>query len=92
MKLIPLGERIILKPVKAEERTKSGIYLPKSSEEKKEGIVQEVGTLKNGSLIPLKKGDKVIYGGYSNEEFELNSEKLLIVDFKDVLARVEDRE
>ncbi|MFH1290702.1 MAG: co-chaperone GroES [Nanoarchaeota archaeon] len=90
MRLIPLGERVVLKPVEAEEKTKSGIYLPKSAEEKKEGIVIEVGTLKDGSLIPLKKGDKVIYGGYSNEEFESNGEKLLIIDFKDILARLEE--
>ena len=89
MKLIPLGERIILKPIEQEERTKSGIYLPKS-EDKKQGQVVEVGTLKDGSLIPLKKGDKVIYGGYSSEEYEVNGEKLLIVDYKDILARVEE--
>lgn len=90
MKLIPIGERIVLKPVEAEERTKSGIYLPKS-EEKKQGIVVEVGSLKDGSLIPLKKGDRILYGGYSNEEFEMNGEKFLIVELKDVLARLEER-
>jgi len=88
MRLIPLGERVVLKQIPAEEKTKSGIYLPKS-EDKKEGLVVEVGTLKDGSLIPLKKGDKVIYGGYSSEEYEVDGEKLLIVDFKDILARVE---
>ena len=90
MKLRPIGERIILKPVKTEERTKSGIYLPESSGEKKEGEVVEAGTMKDGSLIPLKRGDKIIYGGYSSEEFELNGEKFLIIDFKDVLAKLED--
>jgi chaperonin GroES len=90
MKLHPIGERVVLKPLPVEERTKSGIYLPKSSEEKKQGEVVEVGTLKDGALIPLKKGDKVIYGGYSNEEFELDNEKLLIVDYKDILARFEE--
>jgi len=89
MRLIPIGERIILRPVKTEERTKSGIYLPKS-DDRKEGVVVEVGTLKDGSLIPLKKGDKVIYGGYSSEDHEISGEKLLIVDFKDVLARIEE--
>ena len=79
-----------MKPIKTEEKTKSGIYLPKDSEEKKEGEIVEVGTLKDGSLIPLKKGDKVIYGGYSSEEFEVGGEKHLIIDYKDVLARVED--
>ncbi|MBU0906986.1 MAG: co-chaperone GroES [Nanoarchaeota archaeon] len=88
MKLIPIGERIVLKQVAKEERTKSGIYLPKS-DDKKEGIVVEVGTLKDGSLIPLKKGDKIIYGGYSSEEYEVNGEKLLIIEFKDVLAKVD---
>lgn len=88
MKLTPLGERIIIKPIEGEEKTRSGIYLPKS-EDKKEGIVQEAGTLKNGSLIPLKKGDKIIYGGYSSEEFEFDGEKILIIDYKDVLAKVE---
>jgi chaperonin GroES len=88
MRLIPIGERIVLKQVAKEERTKSGIYLPKS-DDKKEGIVVEVGNLKDNSLIPLKKGDKVIYGGYSSEEYEVNGEKLLIIEFKDVLARIE---
>jgi len=88
MRLRPIGERVILKPVQAEEKTKSGIYLPKS-EDKKEGIVVEAGLLKDGSLIPLQKGDKVIYGGYSNEDFELNGEKFLIVEYKDILAKIE---
>jgi len=90
MRLIPVGERVVLKQVEKEERTKSGIYLPKS-DDKKEGIVVEVGTLKDGSLIPLKKGDKVIYGGYSSEDYEVNGEKLLIIDFKDILARISEQ-
>jgi chaperonin GroES len=89
MRIFPIGERVVLKQVEKEERTKSGIYLPKS-DDKKEGVVVEVGTLKDGSLIPLKKGDKIIYGGYSSEDYEVNGEKLLIVDFKDILARIEE--
>ena len=90
MKLIPIGERVVLKPLEnSEERTSSGIYLPKS-EDKKQGIVVEIGTLKDGSLIPLKKGDKGLYGGYSSEEFENNGEKLLIIEFKDIVARLEE--
>ena len=89
MKLKPIGERVILKPIEQEEKTKSGIYLPKS-EDKKQGQVVETGALKDNSLIPLQKGDKVLYGGYSNEEIELNGEKFLIVEFKDILARIEE--
>lgn len=88
MRLVPLGERVVLKPIEGEEKTKSGIYLPKS-EEKKQGVVVEVGSFKDGGMLPLQKGDKVIYGGYSSEEFEIDGEKHLIVEFKDVLARVE---
>lgn len=90
MTIIPLGERILLKPVKREERTKSGIYVPKESDkDKKEGIVEAVGTDKDNKPLPLKKGDHIMYGGYSNEEFEINDETFIFVDFKDVLARLE---
>lgn len=88
MRVIPLGERVVLKPLESEERTKSGIYLPKS-EDKKEGIIEEVGTFKDGRPLPLQKGDHVIYGGYSSEESEIHGEKFLIIDFKDILAKLE---
>lgn len=90
MRLTPIGERVILKPVKAEEKTKSGIYLPKDSEEKKQGIVVDVGTLKDGARIPLHQGDKVLYGGYGSEEIEINGNKYIILEFKDIIAKIED--
>ena len=89
MKIMPIGERVVLKPIKAEEKTKSGIYLPKGADEKKQGIVYEVGTLKDGSRIPLHQGDKVLYAGYSSEEIEIHDEKYLIVEFKDIIAKLE---
>lgn len=89
MKLIPIGERVILKSAELkEEVTKSGIYLPKS-EDKKEGIVESVGTMKDGSLIPLQKGDRVLYSGYSSEEIEVEGQKFLIIEFKDIVAKLE---
>ena len=90
MNIIPLGERVLLKQLKqTEERTKSGLYLPKSKEERKEGQIVSVGSDKDGKPLPLKQGDRVIYGGYSTEELELNGEKHLIIDFKDIVAKVE---
>lgn len=90
MAVKPLGERVLLKPIQREERTKSGIYLPKEADkEKKEGIVEDVGADKDGRPLPLKKGDRVLYGGYSSEEFEINGQTFLIIDFKDILARIE---
>ncbi len=89
MRITPLGERVLIKQIKAEEKTKSGIYLPKT-EEKKEGIVEAVGEFKDGSKIPLNKGDKVLYSGYSSEEIEIDKEKYIIVEFKDIVAKLEE--
>ncbi|MGYP001566143916 len=89
MRLKPIGERIILKHIEGESKTKSGLYLPKSAEEKKQGEVVEVGMMKDGSMFPLKRGDRIIYGGYSSEEIEVDGQKYLIIEMKDVLARIE---
>lgn len=90
MKIKPVGQRVVLKPIKEEEKTAGGIYIPESAREgKKQGVVEAVGTDKEGKPLPLDKGDKVLYGGYSQEEIELNGEKFLIIEFKDILAKVE---
>lgn len=89
MKVEPIGERVLLKQNKGEEKTAGGLYIPESAkEEKKEGEVIAVGTYKDGKELPLKPGDKVIYGGYSSEEIEIDGEKHVIIDFKDVLAKI----
>src|SRR5919197_3844653 len=94
MNLRPLGDRVVVKPVEKEERTKSGIVLPDSAKEKpQEGIVEAVGTgriLDNGTKIPmeLKVGDKGLYAKYAGNEFKLDEVEYLIVSEKDVLAVV----
>jgi len=89
MKLTPVGERVVIRPLKVEERTKGGIYIPQSSkEEKKEGEILEIGE-KDSEKFGLKKGDKILYGGYSSDEFEIDGEKFIIIELKDVLARLE---
>lgn len=90
MKIQPLGERVLLQPRNKEEKTASGIFIPESArEEKKEGTVIAVGVTKEGKELPLKPGDRILYGGYSNEEFEMDKKKYLLVEFKDVLAKLE---
>ena len=92
MNLKPLGDRVVLKPVEKEEKTKSGIVLPDTAKEKpQEGIVQAVGTgriLDNGTKVPmeLKVGDKVLYAKYAGNEFKVDEIEYLIVSEKDVLA------
>lgn len=88
MTIEPIGERVLLIPHKEAEKTKAGIYLPDEAREKKQGIVHAVGQLKDGKPIPLSKGDKVLYGGYSNEEFEYEGNEYVVVEYKDVLARI----
>ena len=84
-----MGERVLIKPTKKEEKTSGGIYIPDSAkDEKKEGIVVAVGKLEDGKPIPLEKGDRIRYGGYSSDDFELNGEKYLILDYKDILAKL----
>jgi len=91
MKIKPIGERVLIKPIKTEEKTEGGIYIPEEAkEEKKQAVVEEVGKTKDEKDLLLKKGDKVLYGGYSSDEFEINNEKYLIIDFKDILAIIED--
>jgi chaperonin GroES len=94
MNLKPLGDRVVVKPVEKEERTKSGIVLPDTAKEKpQEGIVEAVGTgriLDNGTKVPmeLKVGDKVLYAKYAGNEFKVDEIEYLIVSEKDVLAIV----
>lgn len=91
MKIKPIGERVLIRIEKPkEEKTKSGIYLPKSEDEKKQGIVEEIGTTKDGKGLPLNKGDKVLYSGYSHEDIEIDDNKYIVIEFKDIIAKLED--
>lgn len=95
IKLKILGPRVLLKPVKKEPKTKGGIYLPENAEnENKEAEVIEIGFYDDkehqGQEFPVKKGDIVIYGGYSDKEIEISGEKYVIVDVKDILAIVKE--
>jgi chaperonin GroES len=94
MNLRPLGDRVVVKPVEREERTKSGIVLPDTAKEKpQEGMVEAVGTgriLDNGTKIPmeLKVGDKILYAKYAGNEFKVDEQEYLIISEQDVLAVV----
>src|SRR5438045_6621144 len=94
MNLRPLGDRVVVKPVEREEKTKSGILLPDTAKEKpQEGIVEAVGTgriLDSGQRVPmeLKVGDKVLYSKYAGSEFKPDDVEYLIISEKDVLAVV----
>lgn len=95
MKLVPLGDKIVLKQFEAEETTKSGIVLPGQAKEKpQEAEVLAVGPGGNidGKEVKMqvKVGDKVIYSKYSGTEVELDHEEYIIVKQSDILAIVEE--
>ena len=94
MKLVPLGDRVVLKQLVAEETTKSGIVLPGQSKEKPqqaEVIAVGPGGVVDGKEITMqvKAGDKVIYSKYSGTEVEVDEEKYVIVKQSDILAVIE---
>ena len=95
MKIQPLGDRVIIKPLEAEAKTKGGIVLPDTAKEKpQEGEVIAVGkgkVLENGTVKApeVKVGDKVLYGKYSGNEITTKEGvELLIMKEEDILAIV----
>jgi len=93
MDIKPLADRVVIKPLEAETKTKGGIVIPDTAKEKpQEGKVVAVGkgkVLENGSVQPLevKVGDKVLYGKYSGNEITTKEgEELLIMREEDILA------
>lgn len=94
MSIKPLGDRVVLQQIKAEEKTKSGIILPDSAKEKpQEALVVAVGPGEetDGRKTPMqvKVGDKVIYTEYAGTEVKFQDEEYIIVDQKDIIAIVE---
>ncbi|WP_277585076.1 co-chaperone GroES [Psychrobacillus antarcticus] len=90
--LRPLGDRIIIELIEAEEKTASGIVLPESAKEKpQEGKVIAIGTgrvLENGTRVELdvKEGDRIIFSKYSGTEVKYDNNDYLILRESDVLA------
>ena len=94
MKLVPLGDKIVLKQLEAEETTKSGIVLPGQAKEKpQEAEVIAVGPGGNidGKEVTMqvKAGDKVIYSKYAGTEVKLDDEEFIVVKQNDILAIIE---
>ena len=92
-KLQPLADRVLVKPIEKEEKTKSGIYIPDTAKEKpQEGEVVAVGPGRideTGKRIPmdLKVGDRVIYAKYGGTEIKVDEEEMMILRESDILAK-----
>ena len=94
-KIRPINEKVLVKRLEAETKTKGGIVLPDTAKEKpKEGKVVEVGTgklLKSGERgkFQVKKGDRVIFSPYAGTEIKQDGEEYLLINEDDILAVVE---
>ena len=92
MKIRPLGDKVLVEVLEAEEKTKGGIILPDTAkEEKTEGKVIAVGTgkiLDSGKIQPLevKKGDRVIYNKYAGDEILIDGKKHKVLKESEILA------
>ena len=93
VKLQPLADRLVVKPIEAEEKTKTGIYLPDTAKEKpQEGKVIAVGPgrlSEDGKRIAMevKMGDIVVYSKYGGTEIKVDDEELIILRESDILAK-----
>ena len=95
MKLSPLGDRVVLKQLEAEETTASGIVLPGNAQEKPqqaEVIAVGPGGVVDGKEVKMQVsvGDKVIYSKYAGTEVKLGDEEFIVVRQNDIVAIVED--
>ena len=93
MKLVPLGDRVVLKQLEAEETTKSGIVLPGQAQEKPqqaEVVAVGPGGVVDGKEVKMEVvvGDKVIYSKYSGTEVKMDGTEYIIVKQNDILAIV----
>lgn len=97
MKIRPLQDRVIVRRLEEEEKTKGGIIIPDTAKEKpQEGKVIAVGKGKiteDGKLIPLdvKVGDKILFGKYSGTEIKIEGEEHLIMREEDILGIIEGK-
>ena len=91
MKVKPIGDRVLVKRLEAEEKTKGGIVLPDTAKEKpKQGKIIEIGTgkVEDGKKIEfsVKKGDKVLFSSYAGTDVKVEGEEYLIMKEEDILA------
>ena len=92
LKIKPLGDKLVVKPISAEQKLASGIVLPDTAKEKpQQGEVLAVGSgrvLENGTRVPMevKVGDKVLYSKYGGTEIKIEEQELLILNERDVHA------
>jgi chaperonin GroES len=93
LKVVPLADRVAIRPLEETETMKGGLYIPDTAKEKPiQGDVVAVGggRLEKGERVPmeLKVGDRVVYGKYSGTQVELEGEEIILIKESDVIAKL----
>jgi chaperonin GroES len=91
----PIGDRVVVRPQEAEEKTAGGLFIPDTAKEKpQKGVVVAVGPgkVENGTKVDMsvKEGDTVLYGKYAGTEITLGDEEVMIMRESDILGIVND--
>lgn len=95
MKVVPLGENVVVRRIEADDKTAGGIVLPESAQEKpQQGRVLSIGDgrlLADGTRAPVQvnEGDRIVFGSYAGAEVIVDGEELLIMSEDEILAVVE---
>lgn len=89
MKIRPIGERVLVKPVKVEEKTASGIILPGAGEKERPNIAEVIAVGKGEKLEDIKVGERVVYSKFSGTEIKDGEEKYIVLNIEDALAVIE---
>ena len=93
LKIVPLADRVAIRPLEETETMKGGLYIPDTAKEKPiQGDVIAVGAgrLEKGERVPmdLKVGDRVVYGKYSGTQVDLEGEEIILIKESDVIAKL----
>ena len=88
MRVKPIGERLLIKPIEEELKSAGGIVLPEKAKEKSQKA--EVVEIGNSDEISVKVGDKVIFAKYSGNEIKVDDKDYVIIDWSDILAKIEE--
>ena len=91
VKIRPLSDRVIVKPLEMDKKTAGGLLLPDTKEKPQEGIIVNIGNGKKDEPMTVKIGDHVLFSKYCGTEYKVDNETYLIMRESDIYAIIEDK-
>ena len=91
VKIKPLSDRVIVKPLEMDKKTAGGLLLPDTKEKPQEGIIVNIGNGKKDEPMTVKIGDHVLFSKYGGTEYKVDNETYLIMRESDIYAIIEDK-